>query len=399
MQDLKQQVIQAIDALGPEILDVARKIHAHPELAFEERYASDLLCGVLERHGLRPQRGAYELETCFRCDIGEAGPVVAILSEYDALPELGHACGHNLIAAMGLGAALGLAKAGGFNGRVRYLGTPAEEAGAGKAVMAARGAFDGVDAAMMVHPASVDLEAYPSLAISAVKAIFRGKPAHAALAPWEGVNALDACVSAYQMVAQLRQHITANDRVHGIINYGGAAPNIVPERAEATYYIRAPDTVALASLRERVRACLEAGAAGAGATVELQWWEHSYLNLLSNDTLARTYRSNAESLGRSFFEMANIPPSAGGATDMGNVSHLVPAIHPTVAIAPIGTGLHTACFAHCAASETGDSATLDGAKAMAMTAIDFFFDAELRAAVARDFASRAGHGMSAAKGS
>src|SRR5690606_21205424 len=142
--------------------------------------------------------------------------------------------------------------------------------------------------------------------------------------------------SAYHMIAQLRQHITPNDRVHGIINYGGAAPNIVPDRAEATYYIRSPEVATLASLKDRVRACLEAGAAGAGATVELEWWEHSYLNLRTNQPLARAYRTNAESLGRSFFELANIPPSAGGAPDMGNVSHLVPSIHPTVAIAPIG---------------------------------------------------------------
>jgi amidohydrolase len=389
MQDLKARVVRAIDDLRPELLEVARNIHAHPVLALQERYAADLLCSVLERHGLQPRRGAYELETSFRCDIGETGPVVAILSEYDALPELGHACGHNLIAAMGLGAALGLAKVGGFNGRVRYLGTPAEEYGAGKAVMAARGAFDGIDAAMMVHPASVDLEAFPSLAVTAVKAIFRGKAAHASVSPWEGVNALDACVSAYQMIAQLRQHITTNDRVHGIINYGGAAPNIVPERAEATYYIRAQDTAALTALRDRVRACLEAGAAGAGGSVELEWWEYPYLDLRSNEPLARTYRANAESLGRSFFEVANIPPGARGATDMGNVSHIAPSIHPTVAIAPMGTGIHTACFAHCAASATGDDATLDGAKAMAMTAIDFFCDSELRAAVFRDFARSA----------
>ena len=389
MQDLKARVVRAIDDLRPELLDVARKIHARPELAFEERYAAELLCSVLERHGLQPKRGAFDLETCFRCDIGEAGPIVAILSEYDALPEMGHACGHNLIAAMGLGAALGLAKIGAFGGRVCYLGTPAEEYGAGKAVMAARGAFDGIDAAMMVHPASVDLEAFPSLAVTAVKAIFRGKAAHASVSPWEGVNALDACVSAYQMIAQLRQHITSSDRVHGIINYGGAAANIVPERAEATYYIRAQDTVALAALKDRVLACIEAGAAGAGGRVELEWWEHSYLDLRSNQTLARAYRANAESLGRSFFEVSNIPPSARGATDMGNVSHLVPSIHPTIAIAPIGTGIHTACFAHCAASETGDDATVDGAKAMAMTAIDFFCNAELRGAIARDF-SRSG---------
>jgi amidohydrolase len=389
--DLKAEVARAIDKLGPELLEIARQIHARPELAFQEHYAAGLLCSILERHGLAPERGAYGLETAFRCDIGgDGGPVVAILSEYDALPEMGHACGHNLIAAMGLGAALGLAKVGAFGGRVRYLGTPAEEHGAGKAVMVARGAFDGVDAAMMVHPASVDLEAMPSLAVTEVKAVFRGKAAHASVAPEQGVNALDACVSAYQNIAQLRQHITPYERVHGIITYGGAAANVVPDRAEAIFYARAKDRPLLDQLSARVRACIEAGAMGAGATVDMEWWDHPYLDLRTNQSLSRSYRANAESLGRSFFELGDIPLGVRGSTDMGNVSYVTPSIHPTVSIGPAGISPHTECFAHCASSETGDVATLDGAKAMAMTAIDFFSDAELRAAVARDFASGAG---------
>lgn len=386
--NLKEQVSQAIDALGPELVDIARKIHARPELAFEERYAADLICTMLERHGLAPQRGAYDLETAFRCDIGDGdGPVVAILSEYDALPEMGHACGHNLIAAMGLGAAMGLAKVGDLGGRIRYLGTPAEEHGGGKALMVARGAFDGVDAAMMVHPASADLEAMPALAVTEVKAVFKGKSAHAASAPEQGINALDACVSAYQNIAQLRQHITPNERVHGIITYGGSAANVVPERAEATFYIRAKDAEMLAGLTERVRACLEAGAMGAGAAVTLEWWDNPYLELRTNKALTRCYRTNAERLGRTFFELGDVPLGVRGSTDMGNVSYVTPSIHPTIKIGPPGVSPHTECFAHCSSSETGEDATLDGAKAMAMTALDFFADAELRAAVADDFAS------------
>lgn len=390
MQHLKAKVIEVIDALGPQLLDVAHQIHARPELAFEEHFAAELLFSVLEGHGLSPSRGAYELDTCFRCDIGGEGPVVAILSEYDALPQMGHACGHNIIAAMGLGAALGLAKVGAFGGRVRYLGTPAEEHGAGKAVMIARGAFDGVDAAMMVHPASADLEAMPALALTAVKAVFRGKASHASVAPELGVNALDACVSAYQNIAQLRQHITFNERVHGVITYGGGAANVVPERAEASFFMRAKDKDGLEALITRVRACLEAGAMGAGATVELEWWDYPYFNLRSNNALAKSYRSNAEILGRSFFEVADIPLNARGSTDMGNVSYVAPSIHPTITIGPAHTVPHTDCFAHCAASETGDRATIDGAKAMAMTAIDFFSDPKLRAQVAQDFVTGAG---------
>lgn len=391
MQGLKARVAAAIDELAPEILDVARKIHARPELAFEEHYAADLLCGVLERHGLAPERNAYDLATSFRCDIGSGdGPEIAILSEYDALPEMGHACGHNLIAAMGLGAALGLANAGRFGGRIRYLGAPAEEKGAGKAVMAARGAFEGVDAAMMVHPAAVDLEGMPSLAVTEVKAVFRGTSSHASAAPEAGVNALDACVSAYQNIAQLRQHITPNERIHGIITYGGAAANIVPERAEAVFMVRARNAAGLEALIPRVRACLDAGAAGAGATVELRWLEFPYLDLKHNDAFAGAYRANAEALGRTFFELSDIPLGVRGSTDMGNVSYLTPSIHPTVGIAAEFVSPHTERFAQCAVSEAGEAATLDAAKAMAMTAIDYFTNPELRAAIGRDFAATQG---------
>jgi metal-dependent amidase/aminoacylase/carboxypeptidase family protein len=245
---------------------------------------------------------------------------------------------------------------------------------------------------MMVHPASADLEAMPALALTAVKAVFHGKASNASVAPELGVNALDACVSAYQNVAQLRQHITPNERVHGIITYGGAAPNVVPERAEATWFMRARDKAGLDQLITRVRACLEAGALGAGARLELSFWDYPYLNLRSNGALAKSYRANAEALGRSFFDVKDIPLSARGSTDMGNVSYVAPSIHPTITITDGVThpAPHTDCFAHCAASATGDTATLDGAKAMAMTAIDYFSDAQLRAQVAEDFVTGAG---------
>lgn len=376
--ELKRRVQIEIDALAPELLEIARLIHARPELAFEERYASALLCDRLEAHALSPERGAYGIETAFRCDIGAAGPEVAILSEYDALPGLGHACGHNIIAAMGFGAAVGLAKLGLRTGRIRYLGTPAEENGAGKAVLIAKGAFDGLDAAMMVHPASLDLETMPTLACTNVDVTYRGRASHASASPWDGVNALDALVAAYQAIAQLRQHIRPTERIHGIVTHGGDAPNIVPDRAEGRFFIRAADAAALETLRARVRACLQAGALSAGAMLDMRWWAHPYLDIRRNEPLSRAYRANAEALGRTFVDLAAIPPGAGGSTDMGNVSYVAPALHPLIGIAAPHVGLHTECFALCAASVEGDQATIDGAKAMAMTAIDIFTSATLR---------------------
>lgn len=386
--ELKERVIRAIDELAPEIIDVSLQIHAHPEPAFHEEFAADLLSSVLERHGLVPQRAVHGLETSFRCELGSDGPVVAILSEYDALPGLGHGCGHNLIAAMGLGATLGLASLGDIGGGIRYLGTPAEEAGCGKAIMAEHGAFDGVAAALMVHPSSVDLEDIPSLAFTEVTAVFHGVSAHASTSANVAINALDACVSAYQNIAQLRQHITWLERIHGIITSGGSAPNVIPDRAEARFYIRAENARTLAKLAERVTACLEGGAAGAGATVELTWWDHAYLDLQSDPELFGAYRRNAESLGRTFMELSELPAGARGSTDMGNVSHIVPAIHPAIGNAEQLIAPHSEDFVHYAASPEAAASIIDGAKAMAMTAIDFLHDADFRNAVAQGFAGR-----------
>jgi metal-dependent amidase/aminoacylase/carboxypeptidase family protein len=205
------------------------------------------------------------------------------------------------------------------------------------------------------------------------------------VAPETGVNALDACVSAYQNVAQLRQHISAIERVHGVITFGGDAPNIVPDRAEALYYLRAADARALEALRLRVAACLEAGALGAGATIELDWWTHPCLDLRSNDPLTKAYRANAESLGRWFFEMAAIPPGVAGSTDMGNISYAVPSIHPCIGVDSGGIGTHSHEFVACAASEGGDRAVLDGAKSLAMTAVDYLHRPELQEAVSKRF--------------
>jgi len=380
LRALKQEVCDRVEAARGALLALSREIHAHPELAFEERRAAALLTQALRDAGLAVEPGAYGLETAFCAEFGAAnGPCVALLAEYDALPGIGHACGHNLIAASALGATLALAPlAGVLPGRVRMLGTPAEERGGGKELMARQGAFEGVDAALMIHPASVNLVNMPCIAMAEVEAVFHGVSAHAAAMPERGVNALDALVLAYQGIAALRQHIRATERVHGIVTDGGQAPNIVPERAAGRFYVRASNAQDLAPLKQRVEGCFRAGAAATGAQLEIRWDPADYLDIRFNEPLASSFRRNAEALGRVFFPYEKLPASIQGSTDMGNVSQRVPSIHPMLAAAPLHCTIHNAEFAKWAGSEMGDAAAIDGAKALAMTTLDFLYDAALR---------------------
>ena len=375
---LKKQACATVDAMSDALISASHAIHAKPELAFQEHFAHELLTDRVVEAGLPVERGACGLDTAFVSTFGDKGVEVGILSEYDALPGIGHACGHNIIATTGLGASLALAKLGAaLPGRVRYLGTPAEEAGGGKEIMAQAGAFDGLDTAMMVHPAGINLVTMPSVAMNEVRVTFTGKAAHASAMPFAGINALDALVSAYQSIAQWRQHIRQTERIHGIFNEAGLAPNIVPDRAVGTFYVRAADGIALAELKTRVKNCFEAGALAAGCDVEIQWALGDYLEIKDCWPLAERYKANAESLGRSFFPLEKIPTTGAGSTDMGNVSHRVPSIHPMIACAPPHVVIHNPEFAKYAGSETGDAAVLDGAKALAMTAIDVMTDDQL----------------------
>jgi amidohydrolase len=387
LDDLKLRVREAIDAVGDELIALSHEIHAHPELAFEEVRASRRLVETARKHDVDAELGVFGLETSIRADFGPTrGPTVALLSEYDALPGIGHACGHNIIATSALGAALGLRALGAhLPGRVRWLGTPAEERGAGKEIMARQGAFEGVDAALMIHPSGVNLATMPCIAIAEVEAIYRGVASHASAMPERGVNALDALVIAYQAIGALRQHIRSTERLHGIITDGGQAPNVVPERAAGRFYVRAANATELAALKTRVEGCFGAGAHATGAKLELVWGEIDYLDLLTSWPLANRFQSNAESLGLAFFPYDKLPAGVQGSTDMGNVSHRVPSIHPMIACAPPNVSIHNAEFARYAGSESGDKAVLDGAKALAMTALDYFCDAALRDEVKRAF--------------
>ena len=391
LDQLKKDACSAVDDMRAELLALSHAIHDEPELALEEFKAAERLTKAVEGHGIKVQREAFGLKTGYAAEFGKAGgPNIAILSEYDALPGIGHACGHNIIATSGYGAAIALSKLNGrLPGRVRYLGTPAEERYGGKEIMAREGAFDKCDAAMMIHPSNENLVTMPCIAISEVEAIYHGRTAHASAMPYRGLNALDAVVTAYQSIAQLRQHIRNTDRIHGIITEGGLAPNIVPERAACRFYVRAVDAHELAPLKMRVQACFEAGALATGCRLEVHWGDTDYLDLKTNWPMAEMFESNAVKLGREFFPVANLPPGYAGSTDMGNVSHRVPSIHPMLGVAPPGVIIHNPEFTRYAASDKGDAGVIDGAKSMAMTALDLMFDPNKMAVAKSDFEATA----------
>lgn len=383
----KSAIIDDIGAMADRLIDVSRSIHARPELNFEEHFAHDLLCDVLEAAGLPVTRHAYGVGTAFEATAGTEGPEILVLLEYDALPGIGHGCGHNIIAAAGLGAGLATAKlATALGGRVRILGTPAEEGGGGKIYMARRGAFSSGDAAMMVHPADADLVRMHSIAIHTVDVEYSGRAAHAAAAPWEGRNALDAAVLGYMNVAALRQHIRPTERVHGIITDGGEKPNVVPRRAAANWYVRSDTIESLQPLKRRVLDCLEGATSACGCTMSANWDDVAYADVRDNRTMVDSYVRNMTSIGRTVVDPDVVGRRVMGSTDMGNVSYLVPSIHPMLKAAPDGTAIHTEDFARHAGSESGDAAVVAGATAMALTVVDLWSDPALLAGVKREFA-------------
>ena len=378
-----------MDARAGELNEISHRIHENPELGFEEHFAHDLLAGAAEAAGLDVQRRAFGVDTAFAAFAGTSGPLVAFLCEYDALPGIGHACGHNIIAASGLGAGLAAAEVvEDLGGRLLILGTPAEEGGGGKLVLLEAGAFADVQAALMVHPAGLELAEMQTLAVQQLHARYRGRAAHAAASPDVGRNALDGAVLGYVAAAALRQHIGDDERLHGIFTEGGRKPNIVPAYAETNWYVRSPTLERLEALKERLAACLESGAPAAGVEVELDWKEDCFAEVRSNGPLVAAWRANAESLGRRP-EWPAPGRTVIGSTDMGNVSQQIPSIHPMIAVAPPEVAIHTEEFAACARSPRGDRGVIDGAKTLAAVAIEYWSDPTLRAAVAADFADTA----------
>ena len=385
VEGLKEHACNLIDQNAETLVSVSHDIHDHPEQNYEEVFASELLTRTANGLGVPVELGAFDCATGFSGDVG-SGPTVCIMSEYDALPDIGHGCGHNIIAAAGLGAAIALAAiAKDSGGRIRYMGTPAEEGGGGKILMARNGALSGVDLAMMVHPADADLATIDAIALQQLLVEYTGQESHAAAAPHLGRNALDAAVLGYMAVATLRQHILPTERIHGIFLKSGEKPNIVPREASTEWYVRSDNVTSLAALKPRVLASLESGAHACGCSVTHEWVGDAYADMVTNNTMGAMYAHNASRLGRTVTDPRDGGHRVVGSTDMGNVSHLVPSIHPMIASAPVGTSIHTKQFAQFARSPLADKAVLDGAKAMAMTAIDYWTSPERQSAVAAEF--------------
>ena len=383
---IKQQVCSDIDSRSADLISISHEIHAHPELNFQEKFAHDILTQYIADSKLKVDRSAFELETAFDVSVrGGSGPTVAVLCEYDALPGIGHACGHNIIAAAGLGAGVALSAVAELcGGNLRLMGTPAEEGGGGKVEMARKGAFKNIDAAMMIHPSDQDLARMNAIAIQQLFVRFEGLAAHAAVSPDRGKNALDAAVLCYMNVAAMRQHIRPTERVHGIFTKAGEKPNIVPREAEMDWYVRSDTIESLQPLKARITKCLEAGAMAADCTISFDWQKNTYADLVDNLPLLTSYVQNSAKMGRAL-TTDFLPGTGGGSTDMGNLSYLVPSIHPMLQVAPRGVSLHSAQFAEFTTSKDADKAVLDGAKIMAMTAIDVWLSETLNAEAQKAF--------------
>ncbi|GIX47568.1 MAG: peptidase M20 [Candidatus Tectimicrobiota bacterium] len=377
--DAKAAARERLFVLQDTLIALSHRIHAHPELGFEEVNACTWLAEALSAAGFAVETGIAELPTAFAARAGSGPLHVAICAEYDALPGIGHACGHNLIAAAAVGAGAALAQVADEVGlTVRVIGTPAEEVGdaGGKILLLERGAFAGVHAAMMVHPAPHDVVTPPILAAALFDVHYTGKEAHAAAYPERGINAADALTVAQVAIGLLRQHLRASDRIHGIVTRGGDAPNVIPAHTSARYMVRAQTLAELEALRPRVYRCFEAGALATGATLEIKGGSKPYAEMRHDAEIASLYRRNAERLGRRFD--AGSAPRAAASTDMGNVSLALPAIHPLIGIDSWPAVNHQPEFAAHCVSAAADKALLDGALALAWTAIDLATEPALR---------------------
>jgi amidohydrolase len=378
MAEAKTGAQERLDRDRDALVDLSHRIHAHPELGYEEVRASGWLCEYLDSAGFDVEPGACDIPTAFVARKGSGPLHIGICAEYDCLPGIGHACGHNIIAAISAGAGAALAEVADDAGvTVTVLGTPAEEGGGGKIVMLERGAFDGIHAAMMVHPAPFDLVELPIIAVAHFDVHYTGKEAHASAFPELGINAADAITVAQTAIGLLRQHIRPSDRIHGIVTKGGEAPNIVPAHTSAKYYVRARTLAELDDLRPKVDHCLEAGALATGCTMEIAENMPPYAEMHHDPDLAQLYRKNAEAVGRSFADLGPLGEGAAASTDMGNVSLQIASIHPAIGIDSFPAVNHQPEFAAHCVTPSADKALYDGALAMAWTAIDAAADQRL----------------------
>ena len=400
---LTETATKAIDAAREELFGIALDIHAHPELNYQEFHAAKLLSDTLEAHDFAVERGIGGVETAFRATLeGGAGdgPTVAVLAEYDALPEIGHGCGHNLIAMAGLGAGLGVqANIKNLPGRLVVIGTPAEEGGGGKIKLLDAGVFDGVDICLSSHPSSnrtvipqdIPLDESWSLAMVGFRYIYHGKAAHAAAAPEEGINALNSLIHLFTGIDALRQHLREDTRIHGIITDGGLAPNVVPEFAAGNFMLRCRDRNYLSDvIVGKVLKIAEGAALISGATLEVEPYYPFYENVLPNGVLAENFRANAEAVGMRIDAPTGGRRGSGASTDFGNVSQVLPSLELRYAVSETPVPSHSRQMTETAITETALSSALNVAKVLSLTAGDFLRDpARLKEAQA-EFAKRSG---------
>ncbi|ORI18133.1 M20 family metallopeptidase [Rhodococcus sp. 1168] len=368
-----------VQRAATDLLALSHSIHSEPELAFEEHRSAAKVCDLLRDRGFAVTTGVADLPTAFTATYGSGELVVALCAEYDALPEIGHACGHNIIAASAAGAAIALAPLAERLGiTIRVLGTPAEESGGGKVLMLERGVFDGVAAALMVHPGPFDIVGATSLALSDIAVSFTGRAAHASAAPEWGINAGDAVTVSQVAIGLLRQHLAPGQQLHGIVTEGGLAPNIVPGHAELAYYLRANTSESLAALTSKAHACFQAGAIATGCTHQIRTVSPIYTELTPDPWLTATYRDEVESIGRTPLapELEGFRPL--GSTDMGNVTKVLPGVHPVIGLDSGGAVTHQPEFAAACITESADTAVLDGARLLARTVVRTALDADTR---------------------
>jgi len=382
-----EQVVTAAKALAPELLRIVHALYKEPELSLQEKNSSALLTGILRNNGFGIKQGVAGMETAFIGTIGSGTPSIALIAEMDGLPGLGHACGHNIIAAASTGAALILGKllpAG--SATIRIFGTPAEELGIGKIEMIKAGCFEGTDFAMMVHPSSRRQVIKHFLGLAKVRFTFHGRAAHAAAYPEDGVNALDAVILTFNSVNAMRQQTRQDVRIHGIITDGGVAPNIIPAKGSCYFYVRADDLKELERSKERLISCAKAAALATGCTLEI---EDDPRVIAPMKILPSFYRTYSEQLALLGLEESAAPQDKNkGSSDIGNLSQVVPTIHPHV---PIGEGIniHTEGFAAATVTKKGELAAEEGAVALALTAIELIFSPELRAEIGKEFLEHA----------
>lgn len=383
---MKDKINQEIEQLRQQLSNISQFIGENPELGHEEWQASKLLSETLAQYGFQVEMGTSGLATAFEAvfDSGTTGPSIGFMAEYDALPEIGHACGHNLIGTMAIAAAIGLSKVmDKVGGKLYVYGTPAEETRGGKVTMADDGVLNHLDVAMMVHPLFRHKKSGSSLAMDAIQFEFFGKPAHAASSPHEGINALDAVIQTFNGINALRQHVTPDVRIHGIIPEGGKAANIVPEYAVAQFYVRAEQRNSLNEVVDKVKACAQGAAQITGARLETSYYEFSYDDMITNEALSSTFSNNLIELGIKPEEIHE--QGCGGSLDMGNVSQIIPSIHPYIKICEQTYHCHTNEFRAAAMSEQGFEGMMLGAKSMAYTALDVLTNSELLQTIKAEF--------------